>query len=101
MPLQEQFLYRIVGQGDTSVTLQYNDANNLITALIMRGNVNRRAMCAVTAPGFAKAAGRMQQPEVRLELASDGFFMVPDPITGKLVPPPDFVSKLEVLVEDP
>ena len=100
MPLQEQFLYKIVGQGTTEVNLQYNDANNLITALIMRGNMNRRALCAVAAPGFAKAAGRQHQPEIRLELASDGFHMVPSD-TGGVKPPPDFISKLEVLVEDP
>lgn len=100
MALQEIFVSRIIGEGTTETVIQYNDANNLITALIMRGDVNRRALCAVAAPGFAKAAGRQNQPEIRLELSSDRFFMV-DNGQGGLKLPNDFRGEVRVLSQDP
>lgn len=88
MPLQEIHVSKVVVGGVATEThLEYNDANNLITALIMRGPALTRAACVFRAPGFAKGGGNQNQPEIRVQLASDGFFMQDDGAGGVELPP--------------
>jgi len=96
MPLQEIFVSRVVVDGaETTTHIQYNDANDLITALIMRGPALIRAACAFRAPGFSQSVGRRPLPELRIQLASEGFFMV-DNGSGGLKLPPGAGSALEM-----
>jgi len=97
MPLQEIFLSRvIVGGVETTTHIQYNDTNDLITALIMRGPALTRAACGFRAPGFSQGVGNQNQSELRVQLASEGFFMI-DNGDGGLKFPPGVGTKLEMV----
>lgn len=79
MALQERE-YASIGEGGVCVALiEYDDVSLLISALIMRGNINERSIVAAHGGGQTRSDGLKDQPEVRLDLSDEALLMVSTP----------------------
>jgi len=88
MAIVEIEFSRIVIDGEASAaTIEFNDANNLILAYILRGNINRRTVIAARGTGRGQENGTPRQPEIRLNLAPQQLRMIPGDDGGVQMPP--------------
>jgi len=95
MPIVEREYSRVTIDGETSTALiEYNDANDKILALILRGDINRRTLIGARGTGSGTANGNPRQPEIRLPLASQNLNMIPGD-EGELKTPPGLIGVTE------
>jgi len=88
MPIVEREFSRVTIAGETSIaTVEFNDANNLILAYILRGNIARRTYIEARGTGRGRENGTPRQQLVRLNLAPQQLRMIPGDDGGVQFPP--------------